>query len=222
VVTLVSRTIGLAIIAALVAVAGVAAAQDASFELTLDAPDETGEMSPGDSTPATVDITLKGDGFSCADDEELPVELSVMGTDDVTATANPSNVTFSNTMGVHASDSPAGGYNETGETTVNIQVDSTARSGTNDVTVSGEFPGGNYGPTEGGSCSGEFQSASDDTTITVDVQASGTGTGGDGGNGTGEGNMSDGEDGGDGNGIPVGPCIAPVALIVAGLALRRE
>lgn len=221
-----TRSIGVAIVAALLATAGLAAAQQASFTVTLEPQGEAGELSPGQTSSVNVNVRLEGDQFSCADDEELPVELSASGSGGVTGTADPAELVFSNTMGVHSTSSPAGGYNESQQATVTVQAGTTA--GTHDVTVTGSFPGGNYGPPDG-SCSGEFPSAEGTANIPVTVQAdnAGDGTGGTGDdgttgddtNGTGGGNTTDGEED---NGIPLGPWMAPLAFVGAAIALRRS
>lgn len=215
-----SRTIGVAVIAALLATAGLATAQ--SFTVTLDAQSDPGDLSPGASDSVTVEVRLEGDGFSCADDEELPVEVTVDGAGGVTGSADPAELTYGNTMGVHNSDSPAGGYNESAQTTVSVQAGT--QGGTHDVTVTGSFPGGSYGPPDG-SCSGEFPPAEGTTSIPVTVQSDDPAPGGDGDDGTGDdgtdGNQTDGGDG-DENGIPFGPAMAPLGLLLAALSLRRR
>lgn len=225
-----SRSIGVAIVAALLATAGLAAAQQASFTVTLEPQGEAGELSPGQASSVSVEVRLEGDGFSCAEDEELPVELSASGSGGVTGTADPSEIVFSNTMGVHSTSTPAGGYNESEQATVTVQAGTS--SGTHDVTLTGTFPGGSYGPPDG-SCSGEFPSAEGTANIPVTVQADDTGDGTDGtgddgtagddtdGGGTNDGgNATDG--GEDDNGIPLGPWMAPLAFVGAALALRRS
>lgn len=222
-----SRSIGVVAVVAVLAIAPLSAAQDASFSVTLEPQGEAGTLSPGDSSDVTVLVRLEGDGFSCTSDEELPVQLSAQGTSGVTGTPATEEIVFSNTMGIHNSDSPSGGYNESSETTVTVEASNGASSGTYDVTLTGTFPGGNYGPPEG-SCSGEFPSAEGTTDIPVTVEAdeSGDGTtpGSDGGggdtNGTDGGSPDGGEDGG--NGIPIGPWIAPIALVASAVALRRR
>jgi hypothetical protein len=228
VVTVASRTIGIAVVAALLATAGLATAQ--SFSVTLQPQDEAGELAPGESASVNMDVRLEGEDFSCAEDEELPVQLEASSGDNVAGTPDAEELIFSGTMGVHSSDSPSGPYNETQSTSVTVQAEVGASSGTYDVTVTGTFPGGDYGATGDGSCSGEFPSAEGTTNIPVSVQASdggtgtddGTDTGGDDGSSTGNGTDTDdgGEDGG--NGIPVGHWLAPLGLAASALLVRRR
>jgi hypothetical protein len=226
-----SRTIGALTVAALLAIAGLAAAQQPSFSVELEPQDEAGELSPGESKDVTVLVRLTGDNFSCAENEELPVNVSVSNPNGVTGLADPSELVFSDTQGIHNSGTAAGGYNNSQETTVTVQAANTASGGDREVTVTGTFPGGNYGPPEG-SCNGEFPSAEGTTSLPVTVASSDAGTtdggatdgdettgGNDGGNGTTDG----GEDsGGDDNGIPFGPWVAPLALVAGAVALRRR
>lgn len=223
-----SRTIGVVTVAALLATAGLAAAQQASFSVTLEPQSEAGTLSPGDSEQVNVLVRLEGEGFACASNEDLPVNISVSGASAVTGVPDPAEIVLSNTQGIHAS-GPAGTYNESGETSVTVQASNSASSGTHDVTVTGTFPGGSYGPPDG-SCDGEFPSAEGTTSLPVEVQADQTGGGGiDDGDGVddgttgGNGSADDGsDDGEDEDGIPIGPWIAPVALIASALALRRQ
>lgn len=219
-----TRTIGTLTVAALLAMAGLAAAQQPSFSVTLEPQDEAGTMSPGDSQDVTVLVRLEGDNFSCLEDEELPVEISVSGSEDLTGVPDPAELVFSNTQGIHNSATTAGGYNESQETTVTVQVANAATGGSQELTVTGTFPGGNYGPPDR-SCNDEFPSAEGTTTIPVTIQSNGTdGVGGaDGGGDGGAGNgTDDGGDEEDGNGIPLGPWIAPLALVASAVALRRS
>lgn len=229
-VTVGSRSIGVVAVVAVLAIAPLSAAQEASFSVTLEPQDEAGTLSPGDSSDVTVLVQLEGDGFSCTGDEELPVQLSAQGASGVTGSPATEEIVFSNTMGIHSSDGPSGPYNESDETTVTVEASNGASSGTHDVTVTGSFPGGNYAPPEG-SCSGEFPPAEGTTSIPVTVEADepddGTTPGGDGGDG-GSGGDTNGTDGGapDGgeedNGIPIGSWIAPIALVASAVALRRR
>lgn len=229
------RALGVAMIAALLATAGLAAAQQASFSVSLSPTSELQPVQAGGSTSVDVDVNLQGDGFSCADDVTLPVNMSVSPTGGVSGTANPAPVEFSNTMGIHNSDGPTGGYNETETTTVTFQVSGSASGGDKDVTLTGLFPGGNYGPGSGNCAPSEFPEAEGTTTVTVPVQASsdsgtdtGGDTGGDDGVGGDDGDATDGNDtignesDEDDNGIPVGPWVAPAALVAGALALRRR
>lgn len=214
----------------LLATAGLAAAQQPSFSVTVEPQDSAGTISPGESTDVTVLVRLEGDNFSCAGDEDLPVNVTVSQSGGVSGTASPEQLVFSGTMGVYSSDSPAGGYNESQETTVSFQASNTASSGSHDVTVTGTFPGGNYGPPEG-SCGGEFPSAEGTANVPVTVQSQQT-------DGTDDGDTDDGTDDGDAspptgndtadggeeedNGIPLGPWLAPLAFLGAALVLRRR
>lgn len=222
-----SRIFGVAVVAALLATAGAATAQSFTVTLEEDAPDSP--ASPGDSLSVPVTVILQGDEFSCAEDEEMPVNLTIGQGRALSGSADPGEVVLSNTMGIHNSATPAGEYNESGETTVTVQIAQTATSGEYELDVTGEFPGGNYGP-PGGSCSGEFPSASGSTTIPVTVQGDdgmngeNPDDGDDGDDGADGGDGADGSDGSDGgdeeNGLPLGPWMVPVALIGTAMALR--
>lgn len=227
-----TRAFGVAAIAVLLATAGIATAQ--SFSVALEPTGSVDTLSPGDSGTVEVEVNLQGDEFSCASDEELPVNVTVAQTRGVSGSAEPAQLVFSNTQGIHNSGAPTGGYNETQTTSVTVQAASTASGGDRDVQITGVFPGGNYGPPQG-SCGGEFPSAKGTVGLTVTVESTSTGgdtggtdggtddgtgdTGGTGGNGTTGGNTTDGEEE---NGLPVGTWVAPAALVSAALALRRR
>lgn len=213
-----SRTIAAVTVASLLAMAGLAAAQQPSFSVALAPQGEVGPLAPGQSDQVNVEVRLEGDSFTCAQNEELPVTIEVDDAGQVTGTADPSELVFSNTQGIHNSQTPAGGYNESGQTTVSVDVGAMATSGSNELTVTGTFPGGSYTLPDG-SCASDFPSAEGTATIPVTVQADEPDDGG-----AGDG-ADDGEDGGDGedeDGIPLGPFVAPLALIAAAFAFRRR
>lgn len=225
-----TRAIGVAAVVTLLATAGLAAAQQPSFTVTVEPQGEAGSISTGESADVNVLVRLEGDNFSCAEDEDLPVQMSVDPAGGVSGTADPAELVFSGTMGVWSSDSPAGHYNESQETTVTVEASNSASPGSHDVTVNGVFPGGDYGPPDG-TCGGSFPSAEDSADIPVTVESQqtddGTDTGTDGTDGDDDdspatGNGTDTEDGDDGNGIPLGPWLAPLAFVGAALALRRR
>jgi uncharacterized membrane protein YgcG len=223
-----SRIIGVVTVAALLATAGLAAAQEPSFSVTVEPQGEAGTLSPGEETSVEVSVRLEGDDFSCAENEELPVNVTTNDPRGLTVSADPQELIFSGTQGIHDADGPSGGYNKSKPTSISLQVGQTASSGDREVTVTGTFPGGNYGPPEG-SCGGEFPPADDTAGLPVTIQADGAsgsdsgGEGGDGGEG-GNGTSGGGDDGGGegGNGIPIGPWVGPLALATSALAWRRR
>lgn len=228
------RRLGVWTIVLLLATAGFASAQEATFSLNVKPASSSTTVDAGASSSVSVDVNLQGDGFSCAENEELPVNLTIAQTRGVSGSADPNPLIFSNTQGIHSSSAPSGPYNETQTATVSISAASTASSGDRSVQIQGVFPGGNYGASGGGSCEpGNFPSAEDSATVTVTVRGSdggtstngtdgGTGTGGtDGGTGSGGGSPN-GSSSGEENGTPVGAWVAPLALIGGALAARRR
>lgn len=224
-----TRSIGVALVAALLATAGLAAAQQASFSVNLSPEGSPGTLSAGGTSSVSVSVTLEGEGFSCAEDEVLPVNVSVAQTRGVSGSADPNPVNFSNTMGIHSP--PAGTYSETQSTSVTVGAASTASSGDREVQVTGTFPGGNYGAPQGSCSPSEFPPAEGSTTLTVTVEGTDTGTdggtgGGGGPGGTPDGNGSTGDTNGsadgDQNGSPIGAWIAPAALVAAAFGWRRR
>lgn len=229
------RSIGLISVLAVVALAGAAVAQgQATFTVTVSAPDSPVEVTGGQSTSVPVDVTLRGDGFGCSSDTTLPVNVTGSSSR-LTPTVNPATLEYTVPAGLYNSNVPADAappYNSTQSTSVDISVPAGQTSGfSTQVTVTAVFPGGNYGLQDEGNCEpGQFSSAEGSVAIDVNVQADATptdggdggtdgddgGTGGDGGT---DGNTTDGEDD---NGIPVGPWAIPAGLAAAALAARRR
>lgn len=221
-----SRAIGVAAVAALLATSGLATAQ--SFSVTLEPEGSADTLSPGASTSVDVLVQLQGEGFSCANDEDLPVNLTASSSQGVSGTPGTDQLVFSNTMGIHPSQQP---YEESDTTTVSLQAADTASPGSREIQVTGTFPGGNYAPPDG-SCNGEFPSAEGTTSLSVTVEDTGSdsGSGSDGGIGGGNGGSGGGNDTGpdgnesddDSNGIPAATWAAPAALLSGALAARRR
>ncbi len=235
------RSLGLLSVLAVVALAGAAAAQgSATFTVSLAGPDSPVSITGGQSQSVPIDITLMGDGFGCAQEAVLPVNVTASSSR-LTPTVNPAGLEYTVPSGLYNSQVPANQappYNSTQPTSIEVSVPSGQTSGfTTQVTVTATFPGGNYGVSGEGNCEpGEFSSAEGTVAIDVSVQADATGgtdggdggtggtdggTGSDGGTG-GDGGTNSSDDGDDGNGIPVGPWAIPAGLVAAALAARRR
>lgn len=222
---LVPRTIGVLGVAALLAFAGVAAAQTASVAVEPQTSDVS--VQGGQSTQVSVDINLQLDQFTCGQAADFPVEVSASGAQGVAGSADPAELVFTVSEGIYDSRTPAGNYNETQNVAVTITAPSGQSSGFSaDVTVTGLFPGGDY--SDSGCGPSSFPEAEGSVPITVDVQpdASPTDGGSDGDGGT-DGGTDGGIDGGtndsdEENGSPVPVWLVPVGLAgAAAIASRR-
>lgn len=226
-----TRTLGLLILSTLLALSMAATAQ--TFNVGFEGGGDSVDLAPGESTSISYTVYLEGDQFNCLQNHDMPVEMAASGSQGITIAVDPDELVFSNTQGIHASDTAAGGYNESGSASVTITAPATASSSFSaDITVEGTFPGGDYGPPDR-TCgpSGNFPSATGDTLIRVNVVApatddgdgddggAGGGGGGAGGNGT-DGNDDGGDD--DGNGIPLPAWTVPAGLIAAAMLTRRR
>lgn len=213
--------------------AGLATAQ--SWSVTVTPQSDSVSVVGGESTSVTVDVNLRGDGFYCAQETDLPVMVSASGAQGISASPDPAELTFTVPPGIHDSNSePATGpYNETQSASVSITGPSgTAAGFSAQVQVTANFPGGDYSsndsdPLSSGGCGpSEFNAAEDQSPIDVDVQpdaADGTDGGTDGGDGTDGGtggNGTDGED--DDNGIPLPTWVVPAGLVSAALMIGRR
>lgn len=229
------RSLGMLTVLAVVALAGTALAQSATFTVTLEGPDAPVEVTGGQSSSVPIDITLMGDEFGCSGEVTLPVNVTASSSR-LTPTVSPAGLEYTVPQGLYNSQVPGGAappYNSSQSTSVDISVPAGQTSGfSTQVTVTAVFPGGNYGVAEGGDCEpGQFSSAEGSVAIDVNVAADSTGgtdggtdgsdDGTDGGTDDGSTNGTDGgED--DSNGIPVGPWAIPAGLAAAALAARRR
>lgn len=228
------RSLGLLTVLAVVALAGTALAQSATFTVTLEGPEAPVEVTGGQSSSVPIDITLMGDEFGCSNEATLPVNVTASSSR-LTPTVSPAGLEYTVPQGLYNSQVPADAappYNNTESTSVDISVPAGQTSGfSTQVTVTAVFPGGNYGATGEGSCEpGEFSPAEGSVAIDVNVAADSVG-GTDGGDGTDDG-TDGGTDGGttngtdgdedDSNGIPIGPWAIPAGLAAAALAARRR
>lgn len=229
---LVPRSIGVVGVSLLLTVAGLAAAQTASVTVTPQS--ESVSLTGGQSTEVSVDVTLRLDQFTCLEETDFPVQMSAAGARGVAGSPAASNLTYTVGAGIYDSRTSAGAYNETQSVAVTIQAPSgTANAFSADLTVTGLFPGGNFGanqddPTSSGGCGpGEFPQAEGSRAITVNVQpdvtTSGPGSdGGTGGNTTDGGTGGNTTDGGDENGSPMGAWLVPAGLVGAALIAARR
>jgi hypothetical protein len=211
------RWIGAVGLVTVLALAGGALAQD--FSVTVTPPEEAVSVDEGGSATASVDVTLQGQDFYCVQETELPVEISTSGGSGVSGTPGSSNLTFVVAGQIYNPDT-TGEYNETQSVDVNLEASPSAGGSSSQVSLSANFPGGEY--TECGPES--FPAAEDSAPIDVAVQGSGaTDGGGTDGGGADDGTGGEDDGGEDGSGVP-GPGVAALvgALSVAAAARSRS
>jgi hypothetical protein len=130
-----------------VALAAPAAAQEASFDVAQsEAPSEL-TLEAGESTSMSPTVALSGEGFSCSQEVEAPVNTTV-----ATAIEQPSpenaNVTASDvakTFPIRAGEYTTTPYNETANATIDVETDSgVTENYTATLEVTSTFPGGTY------------------------------------------------------------------------------
>lgn len=206
-----------------------AAQQQASFSLEqTDAPSQA-EVTGGESVELSLVANLTGEGFSCTQDVEAPVNVTaeVSLPEDAPPNASVALTDASKTFPIPAGEYTTDPYAEEANATVSASAASGLRENvTATVTISSEFPGGTYdscvpsefSPASSSPAEVELSLVADDPPEPEEPEDNGTM---DPDNETQPpANDSGANDSEDGNGIPLPWQAAPLAALGAALALR--
>lgn len=224
-----SLALALALLLPLAVLAVPASAQQADVSVSSNVSQAPNEAQAGSSIEVDTGVELRIEGFTCSQEIEVPVNVTMAAEVSSDAPANASVTTSNNTAEFPVPSTPY--YTEGYEQTTTATVQATPQSGVSEdynvsLAVQAVFEGATYD-----SCvPSEFSPAeSNITEIDVLVRADEQPDDGDGdqtGNDTSDlnetpGNGSDEQAGEDGNGIPLGPLAAPLAFSLSGWVLHR-